>query len=99
MNFNVKCIRGPYWLPDEIKNADEHFGYDCLLNGEEIIVGEEPVDGFRYIYLCDNDTYDLYAKNKTIVAPLIKKAIEAHKLKSTLTPNTQQTFNNLIDEL
>ena len=99
MSFNVKCIRGPYWLPDENPEADEHFAYECTINGKPIIIGEEPADEFRYVYECDDDTYNLYTKNKKVIMPLIAKAIKAHELKSTLTPKTQQTFNDLIDEL
>lgn len=99
MNFNVKCIRGPYWLPDEDPEADEHFGYDCTINGEKIVVGEEPADEFRYIHEWDGDTFRKYRNYKSELFPLIAKAIKAHELKSTLTPKTQQTFNDLIDEL
>jgi hypothetical protein len=99
MNFNVKCIRGPYWLPDEHTQADEHYGYECTIDGKSIIIGEEPADEFRYVYETDKKTYDLYTKNKKVLMPLIAKAIKAHELKSSLTPKTQQTFNDLINEL
>jgi hypothetical protein len=99
MNFDVKCIRGPYWLPDEDPEADEHFGYDCTINGSKIVIGEEPADEFRYIHEWSGDAYRKYKKYKSELLPLIAKAIKAHELKSSLTPKTQQTFNDLIDEL
>jgi hypothetical protein len=99
MNFNVKCIRGPYWLPDEDPEADEHFGYDCTINGKKIVIGEEPADGFRYVYKADKETYNTYVKGKKDIMPLIRKAIEAHELKQSLTKETAKTFEDIIDEL
>ena len=99
MSFDVKCIRGPYWLPDEQSQADEHFGYECTLNGKPIIIGEEPEDDFRYVYEADKQTYNTYVTHKKVIMPLIKKAIEDHVLKQKLSPNAKDTFGELIDEL
>jgi hypothetical protein len=99
MNFDVKCIRGPYWLPEEDSDADEVFAYECSLNGGKIIVGEEPADRFRYIHEADKKVYDVYSKNKIKIMPLIKKAIEAHELKQNLSNETAKTFEDIIDEL
>jgi hypothetical protein len=79
--FNVRCIRGPYWLPNEDPDADEHFAYECTLNGKKIIIGEEPEDEFRYVYEADKDTYNFYSKYKKEIMPLIRKAIEQHEQK------------------
>jgi len=79
----VICIRGPYWLPDEDPDADEHFGYDCLLNGDKFVVGEEPADKFLYIYSIDKGMYHTHVKNKPIM-PLVKKAIEDYELKKKM---------------
>jgi len=92
----VKCIRGPYWLPDEHPEADEHFGYDCLLNGNKIIIGEEPADEFRYVYEADKKTYDLYSKNKAIIAPLIAKAIKLHELKKGLKDGAKEAWEDIL---
>ena len=98
MNFNVKCIRGPYWLPDEVPEADEHFGYDCTVNGKKVIVGEEP-DGFRYIYEWDGEVYRNYKGWREELIALLGKAIKAHELKQSLTKETAKTFEDIIDEL
>lgn len=94
MNFRVTCTDGPYWL-----EAEECFAYTCMLNGKEIIIAEENEDGFRYVYKANQKTYNLYTKNKNIIAPLIAKAINNHKLKEELIPSTLKTFGDLIDEL
>lgn len=103
MNFKVKCIRGPFWLPDEPEfadNADEHFGYECIINDKHrIIIGEEPADEFRYVFEADKETYELYTKNKSTLVPLIAKAIKSFELKQKLSPSTKETFGDLIDEL
>jgi hypothetical protein len=95
-SFHVVCTRGPYWLPDEDPVADEHFGYDCLINGNKIIIGEEPADGFRYVYEADKKTYDLYAKDKKDIMPLIKKAIELHELKKGLKGSAPDTWEDIL---
>jgi hypothetical protein len=104
MSFNVKCIRGPFWIPDdpEFKDypwAEECFGYECLINGKRIVIAEENEDGFRYVLDADQKTYDLYTRNKKVLMPLIAKAIDEHILKSKLTDQTKETFGDLIDEL
>ena len=99
MNFNVKCIRGPYWLPDEQSYAEEHFGYDCTVLGKPVIVGEEPSDGFRYLHEWDHDTYLLWKDHKREVMSQLGKAIEAHELKQSLSKETAKTFEDIINEL
>jgi len=94
--FHVVCTRGPYWLPDEDPDADEHFGYDCLLNGNKIIIGEEPADEFRYVHEADKKTYELYYKNKAVVAPLIAKAIKLHELKKGLKGSAPDTWEDIL---
>jgi hypothetical protein len=94
--FDIKCIRGPYWLPDEVPDADEHFGYDCTLNGNKFIVGEEPADEFRYIYDMDKKDYNMYVKNKKDIMPLIRKAIELHKLKKGLKGSASYTWGDIL---
>ena len=95
-HFHVVCTRGPYWLPDEDPDADEHFGYDCLLNGNKIIIGEEPADEFRYVHEADKQTYNLYSKNKAVVAPLIAKAIKLHELKKGLKGSAPDTWEDIL---
>jgi hypothetical protein len=98
-HLDVKCIRGPYWLPDEDPEADEHFGYECTVNGKTIIVGEEPEDGFRYIQAWDGDAYKLYNKDRNKILPLLRKAIEKHELKQHMSKDTGESFGGLIDVL
>lgn len=103
MSFKVKCVRGPFWIPDEpefASIADECFGYECFINDKHrIIIGEEPADEFRYVFEADKITYDLYTKNKNILLPLIAKAIKSFEVKQKLSPTTKETFGDLIDEL
>jgi hypothetical protein len=95
-HYHVVCTRGPYWLPDEQPDADEHFGYDCLINGNKIIIGEEPEDGFRYVYEADKKTYDLYTKGKKDIMPLIAKAIKLHEIKKGLKGSAPDTWEDIL---
>jgi len=98
MKIEAKCIRGPYWLPDEDPYAEEHFGYDCLLNGNKVIVGEEP-DGFRYMHEWDGQSHNLWKGRRSEIMSELGKAIKAHELKQSVSLKTAKTLRDLIDEL
>lgn len=100
MNFNVKCIRGPFWLPDEYEEegyVDEVFGYECTLNGKQLVMGEDNIDDNYYVQVADNKTYDLYIKYARVLRPIIQQAIESFKIKSNLSDDTRDTFNDLLN--
>lgn len=97
--FDVKCIRGPYWLPDEDPEADEHFGYECTLNGKRIIVGEEPQDGFRYIHEWDGDAYRQYKQYRNEIVSLLGKAIKLHELKKGLKGTAGDTWSDILESV
>ena len=102
MKFVAKCISGPYWLPDVYKeegHVDEVFGYDCTLNGSKIVMGEDNIDGGYYVQVADDETYNLYIKYIETILPLFNNAIEAYKLKQSLSKETAKTFEDIIDEL
>jgi hypothetical protein len=74
--LDVKCIKGPFWLPDVDPEADEHFGYECTVNGTKIVIGEEPADDFRYIHEWDGEAFRLYRQYRDKILSLADRAIK-----------------------
>jgi hypothetical protein len=83
---HVRYIKGPYWIPDVYPDEDEHYGYDFIIDGEKVIVGEEPEDDFRYIYTIpyDEERQQYYSMYREDIMPLVDKAIEDHNLKEKM---------------
>jgi len=85
-NFDVKCISGPYWLPDKFKHkgegfVDEVFGYECSLNGRYIIMGKDNIDGSYHAQVAGDAVYNFYTDNIKVLKPLFEKAINQFKQK------------------
>jgi hypothetical protein len=107
MNSNIKILKGPYsdvWR-DAAYDSKEWSDslYDLIMWGCEItwdagthwIVASLSKD-YRKWY----EEYRKYGMKPDYSAIVdVNSAIDLYKLKHSLTPKTQQTFNDLINEL